>query len=102
MMLRIGYAKVKMLVTQSYLVLCNSMDYSPLGFSVHAILQARILDWVAISLPGVCMCVCVCVHVCARACVCMCVCVHACMCVCVYPEKPTLYGGGGALPNTIL
>ena len=25
------------------------MDYSPLGFSVHGILQARILEWVAIS-----------------------------------------------------
>ena len=25
------------------------MDYSPLGFSVHGILQARILEWVAVS-----------------------------------------------------
>ena len=25
------------------------MDYSPPGFSVHGILQARILEWVAIS-----------------------------------------------------
>ena len=29
--------------------LCDSMDYSPLGSSVHAISQARILEWVAIS-----------------------------------------------------
>ena len=29
--------------------LCNPMDYSPPGFSVHGILQARILEWVAIS-----------------------------------------------------
>ena len=29
--------------------LCNPMDCSPLGFSVHGILQARILEWVAIS-----------------------------------------------------
>ena len=27
---------------------CNSMDYSPPGSSVHEILQARILEWVAI------------------------------------------------------
>ena len=25
----------------------NPMDYSPSGFSVHGILQARILEWVA-------------------------------------------------------
>ena len=25
------------------------MDYSPLGSSLHGILQARILDWVAVS-----------------------------------------------------
>ena len=29
--------------------LCNPMDYSPPGSSVHGILQARILEWVAIS-----------------------------------------------------
>ena len=28
--------------------LCDSMDNSPLGFSVHGILWARILEWVAI------------------------------------------------------
>ena len=27
--------------------LCDPMDYSPLGFSVHGILQARILEWIA-------------------------------------------------------
>jgi len=27
------------------------MDYSPPGSSVHGILQARILEWVAISFP---------------------------------------------------
>ena len=37
-----------MLVTQSCLTLCNSMDCSPLGSSVHGILQARIPGWVAI------------------------------------------------------
>ena len=29
--------------------LCDPMDYSPLGSSVHVISQARILEWVAIS-----------------------------------------------------
>ena len=32
---------------QSYLTLCNPRDCSPLGSSVHGILQARILEWVA-------------------------------------------------------
>ena len=35
------------LVTQSNPTLCNPMDYTPPGFSVHGILQARILYWVA-------------------------------------------------------
>ena len=30
------------------LTLCEPMDFSPLGSSVHGILQARILEWVAI------------------------------------------------------
>ena len=29
--------------------LCNPMDCSPSGSSVHGIFQARILEWVAIS-----------------------------------------------------
>ena len=36
-------------VTQSCPTLCNAMDCSPLGSSVHGILQARILEWVAVS-----------------------------------------------------
>ena len=32
---------------QSCLILCNSMDCSPPGSSVHGILQARIVEWVA-------------------------------------------------------
>ena len=36
------------LVSQSCPTLCYSMDYSPPGSSVHGILQARILEWVAI------------------------------------------------------
>ena len=34
---------------QSCLTVCNPMDYSPLGSSVHGILQVRRLEWVAIS-----------------------------------------------------
>ena len=30
-------------------ILCDPMDCSPLGSSVHGILQARILEWVAIT-----------------------------------------------------
>ena len=37
-----------MFVTQSCLTLCNHMDCSPPGSSVHGILQVRILEWVAI------------------------------------------------------
>ena len=34
---------------QSCLTLCNPMDCNPAGSSVHGILQARILEWVALS-----------------------------------------------------
>ena len=33
---------------QSFPTLCNSVDFSPPGSSIHGILQARILEWVAI------------------------------------------------------
>ena len=36
-------------VAQSCPTLCGPVDYSPTGSSVHGILQARILEWVAIS-----------------------------------------------------
>ena len=36
-------------VAQSCLTLFDPMDCSPPGSSVHGILQARILEWVAIS-----------------------------------------------------
>ena len=42
------------LVTQSCLTLCDPMDCSPSGFSVHGILQARIREWVAISFSRGC------------------------------------------------
>ena len=36
-------------VAQSCLTLCDPMNCNLLGFSVHGILQARILEWIAIS-----------------------------------------------------
>ena len=44
--------KVKVLVAQSCLTLCNPVDCSPPGSSVLGILQARILERVAIPSPG--------------------------------------------------
>ena len=43
------YMKVKVLFAQLCPTLCDHMDCSPPGSSVHGILQARILEWVAIS-----------------------------------------------------
>ena len=40
--------KAKVLVAQLCLTLCDPVDRSPPGSSVHGILQARILEWVAI------------------------------------------------------
>ena len=40
--------KLKMLVTQSYPTLFDPTDCSPPGSPVHEILQARILEWVAV------------------------------------------------------
>ena len=36
-------------VAQSCLTLCDPMNYSLPGSSIHRIFQARVLDWVAIS-----------------------------------------------------
>ena len=44
--------KMKVLVTQLCLTLCNPMDCSLPGSSVHGFLQARILECVAILFPG--------------------------------------------------
>ena len=41
--------KVKVLVIQTCMTLCNRMDYNPPGSSVHRISQAKVLEWVAIS-----------------------------------------------------
>ena len=40
-------------VAQSCLTLCDTVDCSLPGSSVHGILQARILEWVAISFSRV-------------------------------------------------
>ena len=40
-------SRVCMLVAQLCSTLCDPMDYSSPGSSVHGILQARILEWVA-------------------------------------------------------
>ena len=52
-------------------ILCDSMDCSPTGSSVYGILQAKILEWVAMpssrGLITISLCVCVCVCVCVLA-----------------------------------
>ena len=42
------------LVAQTCLTLCDPLDYSPPGSSVHRIFQGRILEWIALSwkIPG--------------------------------------------------
>ena len=43
---------MKVLVAQSCMTLCDPEDCMLPGSSVHGLLQARILGWVAIPLPG--------------------------------------------------
>ena len=43
------FVKVKV---KSCPTLCDPVDSSPPGSSIHGTLQARILEWVAISSPG--------------------------------------------------
>ena len=40
---------------QSYPTLCDPTDGSPSGSTIPGILQARILEWAAISFSNVCM-----------------------------------------------
>ena len=40
---------LKVSVAQSCLTLCDPIDCSSLGSSVHGVLQSRIMEWVAIS-----------------------------------------------------
>ena len=42
------WKKVEVWVAQSCLTLCYPIDWSPPGSSVHGILQARILEWLAV------------------------------------------------------
>ena len=42
---------MKVFIAQSCLTLCDIMDWSPPGSSVHGILQARTLEWAAIPFP---------------------------------------------------
>ena len=44
---RYGHACMCAKLIQLCLTLCDPMDYSPPGSSVHEILQARILEWIA-------------------------------------------------------
>ena len=44
---------MKVLVVQSCPTLCDPMDFSPPGSTVHGISQARILQWVAVTLQGI-------------------------------------------------
>ena len=63
---------VKVLDAQPCPTLCNPMDCSPPGSSVHGTLQERIQEWVVISFSWICVCVCVyrntqtriCMHIC--------------------------------------
>ena len=41
--------KVKSEVSQSCPTLCDPMDFSPPGSSIHGIFQARVLEWGAIA-----------------------------------------------------
>ena len=45
---------MKVKLAQLCLTLCNPMDYSLPGSSVHGILQTRILEWVAIPFSRGC------------------------------------------------
>ena len=45
-------ADICCLITKSCPTLCDPMDCSPQGPSVHEIFQARLLEWVAISFPS--------------------------------------------------
>ena len=48
----LGTESVEVLVVRSCLTLCNPMDYSPPGSSVHGVLQASTLEWVAMPFSG--------------------------------------------------
>ena len=43
------YKRTRAKLLQLCLTVCDPIDYSPPGSSIHGILQARIMEWVAIS-----------------------------------------------------
>ena len=54
-MIIIQYAAAAAKSLESCLTLCDPIGGSPPGSSIPGILQARILEWVAISFSNVCM-----------------------------------------------
>ena len=48
MLLIIHSACIRAKLLQSCLTLCDAMDCSPLGSSIHGTFQARLQEWVAI------------------------------------------------------
>ena len=57
------YAWVYAKLLQSCPTLCNPMDFSLPGSSVHGILQARILEWVAMPSSYTCVYVYIYTHI---------------------------------------
>ena len=49
MYLKINVAAAAVKSLQSFPTLCDPIDSSPPGSSIHGILQARTLEWVAMS-----------------------------------------------------
>ena len=43
------YIQSRSEIAQSCPTLCDPMDYSLQGFSIHGVFQARVLEWVTIS-----------------------------------------------------
>ena len=43
------FSQSRCVLSHFSLTLCNPMEYSPPGSSVHGIFQARMLEWIAIS-----------------------------------------------------
>ena len=54
-LLIVKFAAAAAKLLQSCLTLCDPIDGSPPGSSIPGILQARILEWVAISFSNACM-----------------------------------------------
>jgi len=48
------FIDLRVIAAQSFMTLCNPMGCSLPGSSVHGILQARLLEWVAISFSRGC------------------------------------------------